>query len=93
MPTSARATDRLAVHDVMWEVTRLFDPAKTHDPSVMLTDDPRAHAKNLKTTPLAEAEVARCVERGRGEPARPSRGRPYRRILQVLAIPSERRPA
>lgn len=61
------------LHAVMWEVKRLIDPAFLLSPEVVLTEDPRAHTKNLKTVPTVEEEVDRCVECGYCEPVCPSR--------------------
>nr|WP_243062689.1 FAD-binding and (Fe-S)-binding domain-containing protein [Humibacter sp. RRB41] len=61
------------LYDVMWAVKRLIDPEMTLNPGVVLTDDPHAHTKNLKTSPTVEQEVDRCVECGYCEPVCPSR--------------------
>ncbi|MDT0144567.1 FAD-binding and (Fe-S)-binding domain-containing protein [Microbacterium sp. PRC9] len=61
------------LYEVMWEVKRLLDPGMLLNPGVLLTDDPLAHTKNLKTAPTVEAEVDRCVECGYCEPVCPSR--------------------
>ncbi|MDX2025035.1 FAD-binding and (Fe-S)-binding domain-containing protein [Microcella sp.] len=58
---------------VMRELKRLCDPAGVLNPGVIITDDARAHLRNLKITPTVEAEVDRCVECGYCEPTCPSR--------------------
>ncbi|GAA2974166.1 FAD-binding and (Fe-S)-binding domain-containing protein [Microbacterium terrae] len=61
------------LYEVMWEVKHLIDPGMTLNPGVLLTEDPRAHTRNLKTAPTVESEVDRCVECGYCEPVCPSR--------------------
>ncbi|MDR8410181.1 FAD-binding oxidoreductase [Nonomuraea sp. 3-1Str] len=61
------------LYDVMREVKRLCDPGGTLNPGVVLTDDPRAHLRDLKTVVTVEPEVDRCVECGYCEPVCPSR--------------------
>lgn len=61
------------LYDVMWQVKRLCDPGAVLNPGVVLTDDPQAHTRHLKSAPTVEAEVDRCVECGYCEPVCPSR--------------------
>jgi D-lactate dehydrogenase len=61
------------LYEVMREVKRLCDPAGTLNPGVVLSDDPRAHLRDLKTVVTVEPEVDRCVECGYCEPVCPSR--------------------
>jgi D-lactate dehydrogenase len=61
------------LYEVMREVKRLCDPAGTLNPGVVLSDDPKAHLRDLKTVVTVEPEVDRCVECGYCEPVCPSR--------------------
>ncbi|GAA0343042.1 FAD-binding oxidoreductase [Actinoallomurus spadix] len=61
------------LYAVMREVKRLCDPGDTLNPGVVLTDDPRAHLRDLKSAVTVEPEVDRCVECGYCEPVCPSR--------------------
>ncbi|GAB3757835.1 FAD-binding and (Fe-S)-binding domain-containing protein [Ramlibacter monticola] len=57
---------------LMRRIKALFDPGTLLNPGVILDDDPRAHLKNLKPMPAAEAVVDRCIECGFCEPLCPS---------------------
>ncbi|MEI8083227.1 MAG: FAD-binding and (Fe-S)-binding domain-containing protein [Actinomycetes bacterium] len=61
------------LYEVMLKVKDLLDPHGILNPSVVISDDPSIHLKDLKTTPTVEAEVDRCVECGYCEPVCPSR--------------------
>lgn len=58
--------------DIMRRVKRLFDPLGMLNPGVILNQDPRAHLRDLKTTPAVGEEVDRCIECGYCEPVCPS---------------------
>jgi D-lactate dehydrogenase len=59
--------------ELMRRVKRAADPDGVLAPSVIITDDPGIHLKNLKTTPPIEEEATTCVECGFCEPVCPSR--------------------
>ena len=61
------------LYEVTREIKRLCDPVGLLNPGVIVTDDDRAHLKDLKVTPTVEEEVDRCVECGYCEPVCPSR--------------------
>jgi D-lactate dehydrogenase len=58
---------------IMKELKALIDPHGLLNPGVILNSDPRAHVKDLKTLPVVEAEVDRCIECGWCERVCPSR--------------------
>lgn len=61
------------LHEVMWEIKKLFDPTGMLNPDVVLTRDSDVYRKNLKLVPSVEEEVNRCMECGFCEPVCPSR--------------------
>ena len=62
-----------AAYQVMVDLKRLLDPANIVNPGVILNEDKEIHLKNLKSLPVVEAEVDKCVECGYCESSCPSR--------------------
>jgi D-lactate dehydrogenase len=58
---------------IMRELKALADPTGLLNPGVILNPDPEAHIRNLKSLPVVEAEVDKCIECGFCEPKCPSR--------------------
>jgi D-lactate dehydrogenase len=61
------------LYSVMRDLKTLLDPKGIFNPGVVITDDARGYLKNLKTAPIVEEEVDRCVECGYCEPVCPSK--------------------
>jgi len=81
------------LYAVMREIKRLFDPIGMLNPGVLMDDDPKAHLRHIKTTPLVAEEVDRCVSCGYCEPVCPSRDltlTPRQRIVTLRAIEQAR---
>ena len=62
-----------AAYSMMKRVKALLDPHGLLNPGVIINDDPRAHLKDLKPLPPADAIIDRCIECGFCEPKCPSR--------------------
>ncbi|WP_326580052.1 FAD-binding oxidoreductase [Actinacidiphila glaucinigra] len=60
------------LYDVMRELKRLCDPHDILNPGVLLTDDPAAHLRDLKSVPPVDPAVDACVECGYCEPVCPT---------------------
>jgi D-lactate dehydrogenase len=58
---------------IMRSLKALVDPENLLNPGVILNADPRAHLVDLKTMPVVEDEVDRCIECGYCESKCPSR--------------------
>lgn len=58
---------------VMESLKTLIDPDSVLNPGVIINHDPRAHLSNLKSMPVVEEEVDKCVECGYCENRCPSR--------------------
>ncbi len=57
----------------MVALKKLLDPSNLLNPGVIINPDPLAHVKNLKSLPLVDEEVDRCIECGFCETSCPSR--------------------
>ncbi len=74
---------------IMRRIKKLFDPHNIVNPGVLLSDDPQAHLKHLKTLPSVHETIDRCIECGFCEPVCPSRDvtySPRQRIAALRAI-------
>ncbi|MDX2847785.1 FAD-binding and (Fe-S)-binding domain-containing protein [Streptomyces sp. PA03-3a] len=60
------------LYEVMRELKRLCDPHDVLNPGVLLTDDPAAHLRDLKSVPAVDPAVDACVECGYCEPVCPT---------------------
>lgn len=61
------------IFQIMYELKELVDPHHILNPGVVINTDPQCHLLNLKTNPIVEEEVDRCVECGYCENRCPSR--------------------
>jgi len=58
---------------IMRDLKSLLDPSGLLNPGVIINQNRRAHVTDLKTLPVVESEVDRCIECGFCEPNCPSR--------------------
>ncbi len=58
---------------IMKELKEVTDPLNLLNPGVIITSDKQLHLKNLKTLPIVEEEVDKCIECGFCERLCPSR--------------------
>ncbi|MDR0284626.1 MAG: FAD-binding oxidoreductase, partial [Propionibacteriaceae bacterium] len=61
------------LYEVMCEVKQLFDPWRLLNDGVVITDDPKAHLKHIKSPVAVDPLVDACVECGYCEPVCPAR--------------------
>lgn len=61
------------IYGIMCAIKELCDPHSLLNPGVLINSDPQCHLHNLKTNPIVEEEVDRCVECGYCENRCPSR--------------------
>jgi D-lactate dehydrogenase len=76
-------------YSVMKRLKNLIDPANLLNPGIIITEDKRTHVHNLKTMPVVEEEVDKCIECGFCEQHCPSRDittTPRRRIVIRRAV-------
>ena len=81
------------LYDVMREVKRLFDPSGMLNDGVVITDDPKAHLKHIKSPVPVDPMVDTCVECGYCEPVCPARDltlTPRQRIVVQREIETAR---
>lgn len=59
--------------DIMWQIKHLFDPKNIFNPDVKLTLDKTLHLRSLKTLPITNHLIDKCMECGFCEEVCPSR--------------------
>lgn len=76
-------------YEIMKQLKALLDPNQLLNPGVIINADKDCHTKNLKTLPIVEEEVDKCIECGYCEHRCPSREftlTPRRRIVVRRAL-------
>jgi D-lactate dehydrogenase len=71
---------------LMRRIKALLDPQGLLNPGVLLSDDPQAHLRHLKTLPAVDALVDQCIECGFCEPVCPSRDLTYSPRQRIAAL-------
>ncbi len=71
---------------LMRRIKALLDPQGLLNPGVLLSDDPQAHLRHLKTLPAVDALVDQCIECGFCEPLCPSRDLTYSPRQRIAAL-------
>jgi D-lactate dehydrogenase len=71
---------------VMRRIKALLDPHGLLNPGVLLSDDPQAHLRHLKTLPMVDPLVDQCIECGFCEPVCPSRDLTYSPRQRIAAL-------
>ena len=83
-------------YEIMKKLKQLADPHNILNRGVLINSDPASYLTHLKTLPVVEAEVDKCVECGFCEAVCPSRNytlTPRQRIMVRRAIARERNAA
>jgi D-lactate dehydrogenase len=86
-------------YDILKRIKRAADPEGLLNPGVIINDDAEAHIRNLKSMPVVEEEVDRCIECGYCEHRCPSRDLTMtprrrivaRRVLEDLRLSDDRK--
>lgn len=62
-----------SLYSVMLAIKDGVDPSRILSPDIVLTHDPELHLRHLKTTPVVDDQIDRCVDCGYCEPVCPSK--------------------